>query len=68
MVNWLRIAVSVCRYVVENAWVELCWVGIALLYTPSLSDVFGIEKRTVVMPSGLLPCILSDQFGGGDIR
>ena len=33
MVHWLRIALSVGIYVVENAWVEMCWIAIAMWCT-----------------------------------
>ena len=68
MVNWLRIVVRVGRYVVENAWVEACWVCMALLYLPSWNDAFGIETNVGAMPGGVLPCILCNTFGGADMR
>ncbi len=42
MTNWSRIVMCIGRYVVENVWVEACWIGIALLYTPGWNDAFGM--------------------------
>ncbi len=62
-VHWSRVVLNVGRYLVENVWVEVCWVAIALLCTPSWHEAVGLDA---VMSDRVLPCIACS--GGAAMR
>ncbi len=65
-VHWSRVVLRVGRYVLENVWVEVCWLAIALLCTSStLHEAVGLDAAR---SHGMLPCIACRTIGDAAMR